>query len=162
MSSALANDHALEAMLALGWVSAGAGAEEPEVLVAQRTFTMAEVRLVEDAKDALKKKQREELTKTVSSPSYDLLLGCPLRHSLLLLRSQGPTSTVIADHFLHSSLAFAVRGLATLNPASVLKQADFSVQYEEKRRRAKEMVAFAITLCTTHSLIAGVVFAEHG
>ena len=68
VSSALADDHALEAMLALGWVSAGAGAEEPEVLVAQRTFTMAEVRLVEDAKDALKKKQREELTKTVSSP----------------------------------------------------------------------------------------------
>lgn len=75
-------------MLALGWVSVGAGAEEPEVLVAQRTFTMAEVRLVEDAKDALKKKQREELTKTVSSPSFIVLLGCPLTHSLLLLRSQ--------------------------------------------------------------------------
>ena len=38
------------------------------MLVAQRVFSMADVRLVEEAKDALKKAQRDALTKTVHPP----------------------------------------------------------------------------------------------
>ena len=65
----LGEPHALEALLALGWEKApGAAGGEPEVLVAQRGFSMADVRLVEEAKDALKKAQRDALTKTVHPP----------------------------------------------------------------------------------------------
>ena len=65
----LGEPHALDALLALGWEkSPGAAGGEPEVLVAQRVFTMADVRLVEEAKDALKKAQRDALTKTVRPP----------------------------------------------------------------------------------------------
>jgi len=59
--------HALDALLALGWEAAGSGGagEAPEALVApRRPFTMADVRLVEEAKDALKKAQRAALTAT--------------------------------------------------------------------------------------------------
>ncbi len=66
MSAAILGEpHALDALLALGWeVSPSAACD---VLTAQRVFTMADVRLVEDAKDALKKAQRDALTKTVRS-----------------------------------------------------------------------------------------------
>jgi hypothetical protein len=59
--------HALDALLAFGWEAAGSGGagEAPEALVApRRPFTMADVRLVEEAKDALKKAQRAALTAT--------------------------------------------------------------------------------------------------
>ena len=70
MSAAILGEpHALEALLALGWEKApGAAGAEPEVLVARRVFSMADVRLVEEAKDALKKAQRDALTKTVRPP----------------------------------------------------------------------------------------------
>ncbi len=66
MSAAIVEEpHALDALLALGWEAAGSAAEAPEVLVApRRPFTMADVRQVEEAKDALKKAQRAALTAT--------------------------------------------------------------------------------------------------
>ena len=67
------------------------------MLVAQRVFSMADVRLVEEAKDALKKAQRDALTKTVHPPGA-LPIGprgscgscCAARSSVCALDQNGP------------------------------------------------------------------------